>query len=406
MIFNVLEKVVPFVVLPIVARYLSKDDMGIYIIYQTIIALILPFVSMNTDSSILLNFYKLKKDQFKIYFYNALIVFFISLCIIVVLVISFPSFISQYIEFPKEWLVAVLLISVYTYFIRLTLNLWQVEQKPKKYGIFSLSLTILKGGLLLLFVVWLKKGWDGLIISQIVAYTLMFIISIYILIRRKTVKAKISKPYIIDALRVGGPLTLHQVGGWLSSQSNRIIINILIGTAATGSFGIGATYGTMISVIQNAFNRAFKPYLFDNLLNLTSDVKVKLVKITYLYNFGLLVFSLFIGTLGYLLNDYIFGSQYADSKVFIIWMVLGNAFNGLYKMHVNYIFYTKRTHLILYITLTLGLMNVGLSYWLIGLYGAIAGAQVFFITQSFSYILAWYIGNRLIPLPWFNLRKF
>jgi O-antigen/teichoic acid export membrane protein len=179
---------------------------------------------------------------------------------------------------------------------------------------------------------------------------------------------------------------------------------MLIGTAATGSFGVGSIYGTMISVLQNAFNRAYKPYLYRNLKNSNEQTKNKLVRITYLYNSGLFVFSLLVGVVGILVNNLIFGQGYNDSKIFIIWMTLGNAFNGMYKMHINYIFYTKKTYYLLYITLFLGVLNTGLSYWLIGKYGAVAGAQVFLLTQLFGYLLSWYIGNKLIPMPWFKIK--
>lgn len=401
--FNILEKLVPFIVLPIISRYLSKEDMGIYIVYQTFIALLLPFISLNTDSAILINFFKLNNRNFKIYFFNALLVFSISFILVVIIFLIWPNYLSNLLEFPQKWFAAVVLIVVFTYFVRLTLNLWQIEKKPIKYGIFSLTLTLLKGGLLLLFVVQLKKGWSGVIVSQLIAYSLMFLLSTIVLFYyRKIVSFSYNRLFIKDTLKVGVPLTLHQVGGWLGSQSNRLIINILIGSAATGSFGIGAIYGTIVSVIQNAFNRAFTPYLFENLQRLNTKIRRKLVKLTYLYNISLVVFALFVGTIGFFINDYLFGKDYNSSKIFIFWMVLGNAFNGLYKMHVNYIFFTKKTIYILIITLTLGVINVVLSYIFINLYGAVAGAIVFMLTQFFGYIAAWYFGNRLIPMPWFG----
>ena len=69
-------------------------------------------------------------------------------------------------------------------------------------------------------------------------------------------------------------------------------------------------------------------------------------------------------------------------------------------MHVNYIFFEKKSKLLMLITLISGGVNIGLCFWLISVNGAIGAAQAFLLSNVVSYIVTFYISNKLIPMPW------
>lgn len=400
---NIIEKLIPFLVLPILARYLTKESLGYYIVYQTIISFMLPIISLNSDSSVLVNYYKLEKIEFAKYFFNSFYIIGLSLIFFSAIFIIFPASIAKLLEFPKELLIAIVFISFSSVFVRLIQNLWQVEKRPLRYGQFSISLTLTKDGLMLFFVVYFGLQFDGIIISQLIAYLIFLIVSIIILYRRQLLKPNFNIPYLTDSLKVGLPLTGHQIFAWLGNQSNRLLINIVLGSAATASFGIGSVYGSIVTVLQNSFNKAFVPHLFSELKSPLRPTNLKWVKFTYLYNLGLFIVAIFIGFVGYQFNSILFGEEYNDSSQFIFYIVIGSAFNGMYKMHVNYIFFTKETKYVMYITMYGGIVNVVLCYLLITLVGVLGAAQAFMISQLITYLLAWYYGNKMFPMPWFKL---
>ena len=124
--------------------------------------------------------------------------------------------------------------------------------------------------------------------------------------------------------------------------------------------------------------------------------------LTYTYNVLLLVSATVVGILGYYFLDIIFGSAYAEGKEIVLLISLAYAFNGMYKMHVNYIFYTKKTYLIFLITMTTGLLNIALSYLFIEMYGLMGGALSLCIINLVGYVVSWYIANRVYPMKWFK----
>lgn len=406
-ILTVIDRAIPFLLLPIITRYLAPDEYGVFITFQTLMSFFAPLLSLGTDASILINYFKLAYDKFRKYFFNSFIIFLVLSGIVFTTFYFFSVPIGDAVNFPPSWLLWVIAGCFFQYINDLNSNLWQSFREPKKYGIFKISYTVFKNSLNLIFVISFSLSWKGLVYSQIITAFLFSLISITIFIRRKYLSSSYNKEYVKDSLHYGIPFSLHNLGAWGSELASRLILNSLIGTAATGEFGAGATLGMIVSLIQDSFNRAFAPYLFEKLKNPDSATKLSLVKRTYLYYVVILIVAGIIGAAGTFAAQTILGSKYQNSSQFVIWVSFAYAFTGMYKMHVNYIFYEKKSKLLMLITLISGGVNILLCFWLIKMDGAIGAAQAFLFSNIISYLITFYIANRLIPMPWniFNLSK-
>lgn len=401
-IFKVLDKVIPFLLLPIVTRILNPNEYGVFVLFQALAGIALPLMTLSVDSSILLNYYKTTQEEFKKYFSSGYVLLILSSIISIVVFYSIREPISSLTEFPASWIIAILMFCFFQFHSNLALNMFQVEREPGKYGIYSVSLTAFKNGLMLLFVIYFGMKWQGIIVGYLVAYFLFFVVSHYFFNHRDLYTLDIKKDYILDSMKVGYPLSIHVMGSWAADAATKVIIGAILGEGATGSFGIGATIGIIVKFIQDSFNKAYVPYLFDNLKRFNEKVENKLIKITYLYNVALLVLAIVVGVIGSSFLEVIFGSAYKEGKQVVLLLCIAYAFNGMYKMHVNYIFYEKKTHIILLITLTTGSLNIGLSYLFVGLYGIWGGALSLCIVNVVGYILSWYLGNKVWPMKWFS----
>lgn len=102
---------------------------------------------------------------------------------------------------------------------------------------------------------------------------------------------------------------------------------------------------------------------------------------------------------------YVYGGirNFKGAGIYVLWIALGYAFNGMYKMVVNYIFYVKKTYILAWITFITATINVILSYYLIKLNGALGSAQGTMLAFFFSYIFTWILSSRVYKMPW-NLR--
>lgn len=400
--FKIIDKLFPLFLLPIITRKLGPEEYGLFVLYTALSSVVLPLMTVSVDSSILLNYFKVKKDEFRSYFSSGYVLLIISSILVGSLVWMFREYLSDMASFPTELVLILLIACFFQFHSNLALNIFQVRQQPTKYGIYSISLTITRNALMLLMIFCFEMEGIGIIYGNVLAYLLFFIVSIFLFLNSKLYTTNLRKDFIIDNIVVGYPLSLHRFGSWLASAATRIIIGGILGTAAAGSFGVGATIGLVVSFIQDSFNRAYAPYLFNQLKNFNERIELKLIKLTYIYNVGLLVLSILIGVVGYFSIGFIFGSSYEQSKAVVIYLCLAYAFDGMYKMHVNYIFFIKKTYIIFFITLTTGGLNILFSYIFVSAYGIVGGAISLCIINFLGYLLSWYIGNRVFPMSWFR----
>src|SRR6056297_1799809 len=151
-IFRIADKIIPFLLLPIITRVLKPEEYGVFVLFQALAGIALPLMTLSVDSSILLNYYKVKKEQFKNYFSSGYLLLIISSVLIFLILVTIKVPISNLTDFPAEWVISILILCFLQFHSNLALNLFQVKKQPKYYGIYSVSLTVTKN-LAVLFLV-------------------------------------------------------------------------------------------------------------------------------------------------------------------------------------------------------------------------------------------------------------
>lgn len=404
-LLNVLEKAIPFIILPIVTRLFTKEEVGYYILYQAIIEILIPLMTLNIGAAVLLNYYKVDENNFKKYIFNSFILFFFFFIISFSFIYLLSDQISDLINFPAKWLIIVSFITLPRFITQLRQNLWRVKFKIKNYGYYTIGISLFKNGIGLILVFYFTLGWEGLILGHLIGYLIFALIGIYTFFKEKLISINIVPSFFKDAFFVGYPLALHQLGLWLGNAANRVIIAGILGTAATGSYGIGATFAMLITVVEDAFTKAFVPHLFEKLKKIQLHEKSEIVRLSvYVYIFLLVITAIFY-IVGYFGVGFIFGHEYIATREFMLPLMLAALMKGLYKLHVNYIMFTKITMKVTQITLTTGLLNIFLAYILTLRYGIIGAAYSLLLVNGLQYLFSFYVANKLIPMPWLSTLK-
>jgi len=403
--FNLIQKTIPFIILPIVARILDKQEFGYYILFQAIIELLFPVMTINIDSAILINYYKLDEKEFRIYFTIALFLFGLLYGIILTTGLFFSGFFANLISFPTFWLRVIFIITLFKFITKVRQNIWRVKFKLKQYGIYTVCISLFQNLIGLLLIYLTDLSWRGLIIGHLVGYGVFGLLGVFTFYKDELLDFQINYIYIKDALRVGFPLCLHKFGLWLGGVANRVLITSILGAAATGSYGIAATFGMMVTLIENSFSKAFVPHLFSKLKDITEQRKLTTVKLTYFIYGFLLVISMLIFILGYYGIEFIFGNKYLNSRDFILPLILVAMFKGFYKLHVNYILFQKKTYAVPAITFTIGILNIIISWVLINRFEILGAAYALLFSTILMYIFSFYVGNKFIPMPWLYFRN-
>ncbi|MBC8770465.1 oligosaccharide flippase family protein [Arenibacter sp. BSSL-BM3] len=398
---DILNNLVPFVLLPVLTRYLTPSDYGIISMFTVFTSILGVFISLEMHGAISVKFFKITKEELKVYIANVLLLVAITTSLVLVTILIFQSYISNILELPTEWLIIGVFVTCLTLFTTINLILWQSEHKPISLGIYQITQTIFNLTLSLVLIVGFGMGWEGRLIAASAAAILFGFLSFSLLVKRNYVKLKLNKPYIKDALKFGVPLLPHALSTWVRTGIDRVFLTMLVSTTATGLYTVGFQIASVIMVLTTAFDRAYAPFLFEKLKDISLPQKKVLVKYGYLYFLGLLLLASGLSLTGPYIVDIFLGKEFIESQEYITWFAFGFAFYGMYSMLVNYIFYTQKTIYLSYVTFSIGLLHVGLSYLFINYNGTIGAVQVTAIISFITFIAVWWLSNKLLPMPWF-----
>lgn len=404
---DTLNKATLFLMLPILTRYLTPEDYGFISVFTVLVSGFVVFTGLNIHGAINVNYFKQSKEQLQVYIGNCIILLHISTLIVLIIVGLFHSFILERLSLTIEWLFIAVLLAYGQFLTTINLSLWIAEQKPKEYSIYQILQTLIITALTLLFVLVYDMKWQGQLLAITIGTLFFSIISFIFIIKRQYLRFTINKEYIMDALKFGIPLIPHALSGLMRTGADRIIIMSILGSISTGIYSVGYQIGMVIGVLVAAFNKAWAPYLFRVLSNSPSlNDKIKIVKFSYLYFSLILIFSYLFTYIINLLIPFFLGESFIGSSELIIYIAIAFAFDGMYYMVTNYLFFVKKTHVLAYVTFTTSVVHIVFLIYLIKLNGILGAAQAGLISYAVTFFLVWFLSNKYYPMPWLEVINF
>lgn len=396
---SLLNASIPFLLLPLLTKYLSQSDFGFIAMFTTVTGFIMPFVSLNMEAAVQRRYYS-DKENLSEYIGNAIGIS--SICFIVVLFICLlcKSILVIYTGLPYRWILWGVVYCFSQFFILLLLILYQVKIAPLKYGIIQISQSSLNFLVSILLIVGFGLNWEGRLFAQIISSGLIAVTVIIILVINKQVNFKINYSFIKHAVKFGSGLIPHTLGFSLIVLTNRIFLLKMVGIEETGLFSVASQVASIIGFFTIAFNNAYVPWLFSKLNENNWVVKKKIVKLTYIYFIMIsLVGFLFYLSIPLFYRIFINGNFDLSLK-YSFWIILGLVFQGMYFMVTNYIIYVEKTFYQAIITIIIGCLNIPINYLCIQLFGEVGAAISFSSCFFLFFIVTWFYSNKVYKMPW------
>jgi O-antigen/teichoic acid export membrane protein len=389
---------IPFLLLPIITRYLSPADYGRVAMFSLLVSIIGIFVGLNLDGAINRVYFE-KNINFKQYIANCLLILIKSTILTFLTVFLFKDFVSYISNIPKFWILVAVVFSFFQFLTITILRICQARMKAKEYSFIQIGQSLLNVLLTIMLVVVLRLRWEGRILSQFFSVFIFGTFS-FITLYKYWTEWKISKDYIKHALKFGIPLIPHSIGGMLMVATDRFIINNTLGLKETGIYTVGLQIGMIIQLFADSFNKAYAPWLFEKLNQSDLNTKIKIVKFTYLYFIAIILFALTLGISAPFLMKFLVGKSFYESSSVVLWIALGGAFNGMYYMVTNYIFYSYKTYILAWITLFCGLINILLTYLLTKNFGVVGAGISYSIIAVIFFIFTFILSSKIYKMPW------
>ncbi len=401
-----INKAIPFLLLPILTKYLSPSEFGLASNYLILVNILIIFIGINIDGAISANYFRLSKPQLSLYISNAITVLVSSFLLVFILVYTFHAQIFNYTKIPRHYQIITVFLAFFQMITSINMVLWRLEEKPLKFGIYQILQTVLNLGLSLYFIIYLSRGWKGRAEGFFLSSIVFGIMSLYILWKRGYIKFNLNIKYIKDAVFFGLPLVPHSLSIWIRTGIDKILITKYLGVAANGIYSTGFQFGVLLTFLMAAFNNAFVPFLFKKLSDKDDlrlqKTKKKLVKMSYVLMLIIFILTLLLTLISYVLINNFLPEDYKKASIFVFWALLAQAFQGMYLLVGNYIFYIKKTKKFAMITLSCSILQVVLSYTLIQKIGLMGAAYSTVIVSLLNFLVVWYYSAKVYPMPWFK----
>lgn len=404
---NILAAAIPFALLPVLTRYLTTAEYGQVAIFQTVLAGLGAFVGLTAQGAASVKYYdsQLSKHELKYYIGNCFLVLVATSALVLSGALIFRRSLSDWLAIETQWLLLSVFVSSAAFVISMRMGQWQIRKQARNFGAFQVSQSLLNMLLSLLVVVYFLQGAAGRI-WVLGSIPLVFgVVALFLLYKDNLLGFAWRPAYLREILAFGVPLIPHSAGLFLLSSVDRFIINDKLGLAQVGIYMVAVQLVSAMGMVFDAINNAYVPWLFERLQRDQIEEKKQIVRATYAYCIGLLGVAALAFVIGPPLLIVIAGAKYSAAADIIGWLALGQAFNGMYLMVTNYIFYSKRTALLSLSTITAGVINVGLLLALISLMGLKGAAIAYAISTALKFLLTWFIAHLRHPMPWFESRS-
>lgn len=401
-----ISKALAFLTLPLISHYLIPEELGIAANFDVLQNILMLLAGQAVVNSMPYFFYGKSQEERAETVSSLLTIVLVANVAFAALIFLFTGMLEGYLHIGLS-LQLLTVISVIAHLTsNLSLILYRLEDKPYNFAKLQLAYTVLHLTLLAVFVVAMRMNALGKILSVIVSFSLMAIIHLYLLKKRKYLTIKISKEPIIKLIKFGLPLLPHSLSFWFKSGFDKLIITAYCGLAVNGLYSMALSFGAMYTIFNSAFNNSYVPYLQKRINDFspeTIDIEKKnLVRFSYKIMKGFILLSVFVILACWLAVRYVLDEQYSDSFQFVPWIIVGLTFYSMYGLVIQFPYSVKKTFGLGVITFSGSIIQLLLTYLLVSNIG-IDGIKISYVTGSFLIMIGvWIYSNRVYPMPWFS----
>lgn len=373
---------IPFLILPILSFYLTPQDYGIVANFTIISNLFIILFGLSSESYLSINFYKISNLR-KISFIQSYLIIVAGTFLFLSIVLYFTKdVIIGLFDFPQFLLVPVLIYSLTQKVENFYLQILRFENKKYLYFLLRTFHTILNVSISLILVIKLNQSFTGRVTGMLISSVIIFSIPLFNFYKNKVFNIPTDSKVIKGYFTYGSSLIPHSLSNWFKAGFDRAFITNNFGLAENGLYSSGSQVGLLLGLIITAINKAFSPFIFNEMSNSKTVLPPKLKKFIIIFIPLLIIGTLFFSYLGNIFIKYFFNNAYKEATDYVLLISISQAINGLYLLLVNFVFFYKKTIHLSSISIFSTLVHIISSYLLINKYQALGAAYANVISNT------------------------
>lgn len=401
-IFSFFNKGIAFILLTIIARYITPNDYGELSLFNTLITLLGYFVGLSTAGYLSVSFFKESKDKFKEDFSAIILITVIVSSIILIISLFSYQWLSTLLRVSVKDLFIAIIISFFSVVVGMNLDYYRVKEKLSIYGILSCGFALINFAFTLYFIIVLRMNWHGQVYALLIANVLFGLIAIVSFFKNKLFVLPKTKGEYKKIIIWGLPIIPHLASNWIKQGLDRYIIEDTHSMADVGLFSFALNLVSVIIMIGIAFNQTNSVNIYQTLSSsdsATNKMSSLLKKERYL-SFLYLILTVIVILCGVIIVPLLMPNYSSCIPYFAILSACGY-FQCVYFLYCNYLFYFDNTKQLMYITFGSSILHLTLSL-LLTKYSLYLTCVIYVVSMIFIVMLVYQQSRKLLKEKLFN----
>ena len=404
-ITTILNQALPFLILPIITRFLTPSEYGNVALFSFYLVLSNALSGSSIPTVISKHFFSREKEYIARIIGNCiLIVAFLSLIIFMAIIIFYP-FLQSLFQLPLLWLFLIPITSFAFILFSMGLNVMRNTKKILTFSKHQIGNTAINLVISLIFIVLLMWGWHGRVWGIIISYIISAAGSYLYLKKNGFISFDVSITLTKTILKVIAPLIPNSVQVVIISQVGIFFIQYYFTKELLGLYSIGFQIAVMIKLFSDTINMSWSPYLYEQISGRVVINKLYLTRLLLtiigLLIMGVIFINLFAGVILRVMTT----QSYYGAREFVPWFTFGFMFYGIYVLFFPILIKYENQKYISVVSFINMFVMIVLNVWFIKLFGHIGIAYAFCCTYFLMFLAFFWKAQKVMPLPWLKAIK-
>lgn len=386
---SLLLRAVGFLSTPIFSRLMDPSEYGMYNTYLAFEGIFYLLIGLALHSSIQNAKYEFE-GKLNEYISSILVIVFASLSSWLIGVNVFYGVLQNIMGLNRLLLNILVVHSFASAIIQILQAKLTTEYNYKKYVVVSLLNAVLNVLISALLIVTCLQHDKSLarILGTFIPITGISVVIIAQFFR--LAKPRVNRQYWKFALTYSLPIIPHGISQILLGQFDRIMIQRIISSYASGLYSFAYSLHGISATVTNAMQTVFTPWFYKQMNENSEEAFEKIRKTSSQYMFALLGYSSLVMLFSPELLGILGPEEYSEAKYVCIPILMGCFFSSLYSIPTQVEYYHKKTGYIAISTMMVAALNMVLNMIFIPKYGYIASAYTT-VVSFMAYFIAHYI---------------
>jgi O-antigen/teichoic acid export membrane protein len=404
-ITTIINNSIPFLVLPILTRYLAPQQYANVALFSLLLAFANALIGISMSTVITKHFFNSDKKQLAMLIGSSIFILSVfSLAAILLIILAYP-FLRNIIDLNLFWLIFVPFTSFIFLVFSIGLTVMRNEKKSFLFGKHQIGNTAIDIAVSLLLVVLLLQGWQGRVGGIIISNFISALLMIYYLKSNEYLSFAISKKTVKNILSTVLPLIPHAFQSVVIFQVGLLFMQFYFSKELLGLYAVALQVAFAVKLLNVALALSWSPYLYEQLARKHAINKMYLTRmllaLVVVMSLGMLFIIIFSGIILRIMTN----KQYFGAKEFIPWFTVGYFFNGLYVFLTPFLIKFEKQKFISTVSLLNMIIMIVLNVLFINAFGYIGTAYAFSIICFLMFLAFAWKAQQVFPLPWLRALK-